>query len=194
MSFVNDLLAMARAGGINQRQFKTEGELVVEWHTKFYRYQVRNLVNPHTSLSKKLEIIDWLLDDNDDPSIPFTIASYAYCKRIPSEQLTENIQDLLRCTGILRMLEHTKQTPAVVKTARKIGSVLKHDQKSIDRYTKVLSKELNIDPKKARNKVLSSIRKEKKAASHGQLDFFEKERSRMGLKGQLHPVSKGGTL
>lgn len=60
MSFVNDLLAMAKAGGINQRQYKTESELVVEWHAKFYHYQVKNLLNTHTSLNKKLEIINWL--------------------------------------------------------------------------------------------------------------------------------------
>ncbi len=193
MSFVNDLLAMAKAGGINQRQYKTESELVVEWHDKFYHYQVKNLLNTHTSLKKKLEIINWLLDEENDPTKPFTIAAYAFCKRIPTHQLTETIQDLLRCTGVLRMLQEQKQTPAVVKTARKIGSVLKHDDKSIDRYTQVLSKELNIDPKKARNKVLYAIRKEKKAAQHGQLDFFEKERSRMGLKGQLHSTEKGGS-
>lgn len=191
MTFVDDLLAMAKKGGINSRQYMTEGELVVQWHTKFYRYQVKTLVNPHTSLKKRLEVIDWLLDETNDPTIPFTIAAYAFCKRITVQELHETLQDLLRVTGVLKMLQLQQQTPAVVRTARKIGLVLKHDQKSRERYAKTIEKEMNVDPRKAASIVNSSIRKEKKAAEFGQFDFFENERCRAGLKGQLHSL-KGG--
>jgi hypothetical protein len=188
MDFVTDLLHMAKNGGLLRGHYLNEDEELIFWHKNVYRYHVNTILTKDALISKRIESCIWLLDDNTDPSVPFSMAAYAY---LSLEEVRQEIIRVMKSIGLFEQLKQAKQTPAVIKTARRVGIVLKYDDKSQSRTAEEYARATGSTLTQAKRITTMTINKDIKGRNHGQLDFFELDRRKAGLREQHINHSKG---